>query len=248
MRDEENGLLPAPQTVDHLRHERFAHGVEGSRGLVQDQDLRVQDHGHGKQDPLNLAAARLVGIAANELRRKPQPQQLTLPQASGFPLPHPSTLDQGLGDLVHDAIHRIQAVGSILEHHGHLGPAQGVERWLVKPDQLPVVQSNAPFDYAIGREQAHHGAPQGCLSGTGFTHHPHDPPRTQPQTHIVQGQQPMVPLPEDHPQVIDIHHHQHSLSLGSKTFSRLTARKVNAIIIRVRHWMGGRSQFHHTSR
>ncbi len=246
--DEENGLLPSPQPVDHLGNESLAHGVEGGRGLVQDQNFRVQDHGHGEERALNLAAARLVGIAADELRREPQSQQHALRLAAGFSFPHPSVLDQRLGHLVDDAMHRVQVRGPILKHHGHLRPTQSVERWLVEPDQLPVAQPYASLDGAAGGEQPHHRTPQGGLSGAGFTHQPHNPPRMELQVDPVKGQQGMVPLPEDHLQLLDLHRHHHSLRRGSNTFSRLTARKVNAIIVKVRHRMGGMSQCHQTSR
>jgi hypothetical protein len=58
-------LTKVAQEVDHLSADR---NVEGTHGLVQDDQLRFHGQGPGDPDALSLTATEFVGIAHRVLR------------------------------------------------------------------------------------------------------------------------------------------------------------------------------------
>ena len=100
-------------------------GVEGRHRLVGHDQPGLQGHGPGDDHPLALAAGDLVGIAQEEVLRRPQ-------AADGHGLGDPFLLDavqaldaDALGHGLVDRLAGVQRPGGVLEHHLH-GPAVGL--------------------------------------------------------------------------------------------------------------------------
>src|SRR5215470_18581274 len=71
----------APQTGQEVQDLRLHRDVEGRRGLVEEEDPRLQDEGAGDRDALALAARKLMGIAKPEARAEPHLRQSALDAA-----------------------------------------------------------------------------------------------------------------------------------------------------------------------
>ena len=64
VRDQQDGGVDAPaQLLDEVEDLGLDRGVEAGRGLVEDEQLRVDGQRHGDDDALLLAAGQLEGVA-----------------------------------------------------------------------------------------------------------------------------------------------------------------------------------------
>ena len=78
--------------------------------------------------------------------------------------------EHGLGQLLADAHDGVQCGEGILEHHGQLVAAQGVEVLLGDLQQiLAVVDDFAAFHHGVARQDAHDGAGGDGLAGAGLS-------------------------------------------------------------------------------
>ena len=111
--------LQAHQQVDHLGLHRH---VEGGHRLVGNHQSWVYRQRTCDADPLSLATAECVGIAAHVLGAKPdQPQQLCHPVGALLRVGH--TVDQQrFAYDVQQRHSRVERRERILEHHLHLSP------------------------------------------------------------------------------------------------------------------------------
>ncbi len=160
----------------------------------------------------------------------------------------PLLVDEGLGQLIHDPMHGIQVLGPVLKEHGQSGPAKYVILGLRQPHQLRLFEPDAALHPGILRQKAHQSLAQGGLARAGFPHQGGDPARNQLQADRVQGQKLVFFGAVEHAQFLNGTVHKASFNRGSKTCSRLTARKVMLMMSRLRQRMGGRSQLHQISR
>ncbi len=120
MRDEDHADVElALDLLDQLEDLRLHGDVECGRRLVADQHGRVVDERHRDHRPLPHAARELVGIVAGPAGGVGDPdvlEQLDRPMAGGG-LTCVAVGEERLGDLVADAVHRVQAREWILEDH-----------------------------------------------------------------------------------------------------------------------------------
>ncbi len=90
--------------------------VQGADGLIADQELRAEDHGACNADPLTLAAAEFVRIAADHVGGEAHALE-----HAGDPIPTRPCVEigfentQGLGDGLSHRHARIQARERILK-------------------------------------------------------------------------------------------------------------------------------------
>ena len=61
------------QVVEQVDDARLNGDVEGGDGLVEDQQLGLEDQGPGDADPLALATGELVGVAVGVVRLEARP-------------------------------------------------------------------------------------------------------------------------------------------------------------------------------
>ena len=115
--------------VDQLEDLRLDGDVECRRRLVGDQDVGVVDERHRDHRALAHAARKLVRIVARPLLAFGIPTAVRswtarpMPPAARRPV-HAN----GLGDLLADPIHRVEARERILEDHRESGRGSGGAR------------------------------------------------------------------------------------------------------------------------
>jgi hypothetical protein len=137
------GLL---QEADLLAHLLADLGVQVRQGLVEQEDVGVQDQRTGQRHPLLLAARELAGVAVL------QPPQVHLAQAALQPL----------GDLGGGQLAQPQAVGDVAAH-GHVRP------------QRVVLEHHADVPL-VGRQGVHAALAEADLALVRWTVEPRDEP------------------------------------------------------------------------
>ena len=120
MGDEEIGQLPLVlQVAEQVDHLRLGRHVERADGLVADQQARIEGERPGHGDALSLAAAELVGIAAERGPSQPDRlEQLDHPRVTGR-APQPEVHLQRLADRLHHRRPGVERRVGVLEHDLH---------------------------------------------------------------------------------------------------------------------------------
>jgi len=218
--------------------------------LVHDQDVRRAAQGHRQHQPLLLAAAELVrvrpqvALAQAQLRgeiERPRPR-VAIRQAQ--------VLAHRLGDLVAEALHRVESCPGVLHRQRDAPPADRPPPLLVQRDQLGPVQSDAARHRAR-RVQAQQRARQRGLAAAGLAHERQRLPRRQIERDAVhrpdRGAR-IVRRGEGHAQVLDGQQGSgHGrFNLGSSRCSSPMPSRFRARINTVTHRPGGSS--HHSQR
>jgi hypothetical protein len=161
-------LLQPDQQVQHLRLDRH---VQRGGGFIRDQQLRVVGDAQGDHRPLAHAAGEFM-------RKRPRPagrigdadalQECRYSVLRGACGQAAMGVD-GFGDLVADAVHRVQAAQRVLEHHRHAIAAQAAQRWFVQARQILALEPDvAAGDTGGWWQQAHHGQAGQRLAGAAF--------------------------------------------------------------------------------
>jgi hypothetical protein len=165
--------LERPHQVEDLRLDRH---VERRRRLVGDQELRVARQRHGDHDALAHPARHLVGVVLDALPGLGDPDQVE--HLGGLSHGRVVALllveHDGLGDLVTDGVHRVQAGHRLLEDHRDLVAADAAHLALALLDQVLALEqhltardaSRGNGDEAHDR-QAGHGLPRAGLTDDG---------------------------------------------------------------------------------
>jgi hypothetical protein len=97
-------------------HKPLIQGIQGGGGFIHDQNIGVQNGGHGQKSPLNLSAAQLVGIAAVTILGQTHVRKAR--EARSTPLfDLPIRFSEGFGHLVHNPVGRVQGLGPVLKDH-----------------------------------------------------------------------------------------------------------------------------------
>ena len=121
--ENEGGVLLLHQLVHELEDLGLDGHVQGSGGLVGDDEFGVGRQGDGDDDPLTHTAGKLVGIRLEPVLRVGDAhhmQQLHTARVF-FLLGHLLLVEiQHLGDLFFNRIERIQGGHGVLEYHGDL--------------------------------------------------------------------------------------------------------------------------------
>ena len=167
--DEDHGQpalgLDPRQEGEHLG---LDHHVERGRGLVGDQEAGIAGEGHGDHHALLLAAGELVGVVAGSPRRQAdQLQEAARRRALDL-----VGLD-GLGDLVADALHRVERVLRALEHDRRARPADGPQPAGLHGQHVVAVEEDLAFGRRARRQQPEQGHGHRRLAATGLARHAH---------------------------------------------------------------------------
>ena len=149
--------LQAAEELDDLH----LHGhVEGGGRLVEDDELRLQDHGAGDGDALALAAGELVRVA---LGGGGVEADLVEDGGDAAGLVAEAVHGEALGDDLRDRHARGERAVGVLEDHLHVA-AERAELGV-----LPALDVLAEEDdAALGRDEAHDGEREGGLAGAGL--------------------------------------------------------------------------------
>ena len=141
------------QVLEQLEDLRLDHDVERRRRLVADDDRRVAGERHRDHRPLAHPARQLVRVAAAaRLRDADQLEQLARPLPRRR-LRHAQPLLDRLGDLVADALDRVEGVHRALEDDRDLAPAVAPERVLGLRHEVDAHQLDAAADDRRVRRQ-----------------------------------------------------------------------------------------------
>jgi hypothetical protein len=164
MRDEEVGqvelVLQLHEQVEHLGLDR---DVERRDRLVRDDELRPQHERPGEADPLALAAAELVRVAARGLGAEADALE-HVDHGLVAPLALEPVDPQPFADEVAHLHPRVERADRVLEDDLHV-PAHRLQVGAAEAQHVDAVE----LDLARGRlEQAQHRAAQGGLAAAGL--------------------------------------------------------------------------------
>ena len=170
MRDQQDGRVDAAaQLLDQVEDLGLDRGVEAGRGLVEDEQMRVDGQRHGDDDALLLAARELERVAAHGRvgvgqRHARAGSRGRCSRASA--LAQALVVAEDLGDLVADAHGGAQGRGRVLVDHRHLASPRHLRSAssLSVLTSLAVDQHLAGVDRAVGRQVAQGGHGQGGLA------------------------------------------------------------------------------------
>lgn len=155
VRDEEVAQVVLPAQAHEQVEDLVLNGhVQGGHGLIQNDQLRADDHGRGDGDALALPAGELAGLAVVKLRSESHGFQHLLCPFPAFRRGMLAVDAQGLLDDAADGEGRVQGGIGVLKDH--LGP-------------LGVVD-----DLALVLGHAQDGLGQGGLAAAGLPHQTQD--------------------------------------------------------------------------
>jgi hypothetical protein len=118
--------------------------LKASRTSIWDQQLGPADHGHGRHDPLQLAAADLVGVEPADglgARQVELAVQLDRPRL-GFLARHQALDDRDLGHLAPDGERAVEGRRRALRDVGDLGAAHPLAGPGVQLEHVLAVQEH----------------------------------------------------------------------------------------------------------
>ena len=166
--EDQAGAAAGDHLVEDAQNLQRDGDVQGRGRFVGDDDVGLGDHHHGDHHPLAHAAGQFVGVAVID--------PLGIADAHGGqhvdrPLSRLATAGLGvhqigLGDLVADLHHRVEAVFGILQDHRDARPADAAHLPLAGGRQIDAVERQLlGADAAIGGGQAQDGAAGLRLAG-----------------------------------------------------------------------------------
>ncbi len=176
MGDQDDGRFELVlQPVDEVQDLGLNGHVQGSRGLVGNQEVRVQRKGHGDHGPLAHSAAELMRILPGPLLRPGDPNQLK--EIDGlldtlFLGGAPVGLED-LGDLIPNTVDGVEGRQGVLKDHADLGPpdvahllGRKLQEVLAPEEHLAADPGLSLGDQTQHREEGH------TLAGPGLAHDP----------------------------------------------------------------------------
>jgi len=202
--DEEVGDVPLfldmAQQVEHLSADGH---IQCADGLIGHDELRLHDEGAGNADALALAARELMGETGGKLRQQAHVQQSLT--HFGFPLGSGEVgpdVHQALAHDVADLCALVQGGLGILEDHLNLLDDLFVQRvGDLAVDLLALVEDLA----ARGGQDAHDGAANGRLAGTGLAHQAKGLAFINGEVGVAHGLVSLVAGAISHLKVLDLH-------------------------------------------
>ncbi len=147
------------------------HGdVERRRRLVGDQQLGAAGERHGDHHPLPLAARQRERIGAGEPIgiAQPHPLQQSNRLRAG-PRARPAAMQpQRFGDLIADAMQRVERRHRLLEHHGDAVAAQRLHLGFAGAGDVAALEANRAADLRALGQKTHDGERRNRLAGAGL--------------------------------------------------------------------------------
>jgi hypothetical protein len=161
VRDQDHPHLGLPLDVGEELHDlRLDRHVERRRGLVGDEDGRIQGDADRDHHALAHPARELVRVVAQTLLRRGDPDPIHELQglAHRVLLPHPAMHLEHLRDLIADGEHGIQCRQRVLEDHRDLGAAHRSALRVRERQEIDALVEELPTrDPARLLDQAHDG-------------------------------------------------------------------------------------------
>src|SRR5271165_4368171 len=207
---------------------RLDRDVEGSGGLVGDEQLRMVHDRHGDHDALAHAAGELMRIVAGPSGGIGDGDIVhgidrALPRLA---LRHLVVRQHGFRDLVADPHDRIERGHGLLENHGDARAAEsthGVVRKIGETARRAILgEVDFARDVCLSREQAHDG--EGCdrFAGAGFADQAQNFTGSDGEVEITDGGQsscgsnaPRLSSRELYVQVTDVQKREHDVMLAA---------------------------------
>ena len=151
--------------------------VQGSGGLVGNQQLRMTNQAHGNHYTLTHSTRKLVGILLHALFHIVDSHQFQHFHGSlcSFFLGNIFVVGpQGFYQLISNGVHRIQTGHGILENHGHILSPEGSHLVLCHGKYILAFKGNASsYNLSWRLEQSHDGIGFLTLSRTRLTNDSH---------------------------------------------------------------------------
>ena len=172
MRDEQHrGALFAPQLVDEVEDAPLHCRVEGTGGLVRDDQPRTEGDRRRDEHPLPHAAGELVRVlpcAQTRIVEAHPVEEVEHPSAAGRGIPHPMKT-QDLSDLDADRPHRVERGDGVLRDETDLTAADGAQALLTPAADVDIAEEDrSALDAAAFRKEADDGVGGGGLARAGL--------------------------------------------------------------------------------
>jgi hypothetical protein len=173
VRYEDDRAREAAAQVLQQRHDlRLDRRIERRRGLVGEQQIRLDQERHGDHHSLAHAARKLVRIGRDPQCASAMPTLESAAIARRCAASRIFRDDAGATrrQMRTDGEQRIQRRHRILEDHGDPGAAIGVHRALVEREQVDAVEHDFAAQAGhVRRQQAHEARGQARLAGARFS-------------------------------------------------------------------------------
>ena len=174
--------------VDERQDLRLRGHVERGRGLVRDQDLRIQRHGGRDHHALPLAAGQLMRVGSQNPRRIGDPNGREQPFEAAPVHPHPVGIE-GFPHLVADAEAWVERAHGLLEDHADLPAPERPERPMRNPQQVRSAEHDLTRRGAQAlRQEAHDGRGQRRLARSRLADHAMHLARPEVEREVPDGE------------------------------------------------------------
>jgi len=146
---QDRGAMFPLQRTKELKNLCLDGDIQGSSGLIGNQELRTAREGHGNHHTLPLSAAQLVGIVLDPLLGYGNTHILEEFKASLMHLvPWKRFVNfNGFSNLVPNGEDRVQGRKGFLEYHGDLFSPDGTKLFFIQVKKIFFVEEDPPSGY-----------------------------------------------------------------------------------------------------
>src|SRR6185295_7831916 len=176
--EDDSGPAFVLERADQIEDLSLDGDVECGRGLVRDQDLRIEHERDRDHDALAHPARELVGVAVQPIGRARDPDFLErLERAAPRNLARDILVRvDRLLDLPADLVEGVQRGEWILEDHCDALPANATQLSGRELQEVHAVKENLAVDARVGKlRQSHHGQGGDALPRARLSHEPESP-------------------------------------------------------------------------
>jgi hypothetical protein len=153
--EEQRHVLLRHEVLQEIEDLRLRGDVEGGRGLVRDQEARVQRDGGGDADALTLAAGELVRVGVEADMFEAHPVEAVAGDGEGSAAVSLPVDRKRLCHLVPDGLDGVQGRHRLLKDHRDVVAAERAEGGFRQVEEVPAVDA----DGAIARRRRRAGGP-----------------------------------------------------------------------------------------
>src|SRR5947209_2910734 len=170
--EEQRHLVHPAEILQDLEDLGLHDHVEGGRGLVRDQELRVHHERHRNHDPLTHPPAELVGIVLETALWNPHRGEGCHGPVNRFLLRNVLVGADRLDEVILDREQRIESRHRILEDEGDFLSADLAQFFSRKGCKVLPEEPQFALDGCPRRKNAENRLPQSRLAAPGFADHP----------------------------------------------------------------------------